>query len=123
MKRNVVSILAGVVLLLSTGCKDEYPRAKNGQSSGAGEIHGESNLRIVIRWPGDDFASKQDLETRDRIRKRLMEKGVGRIVRAGTGMGWMDILVEVRDREAAISEIQEIMKDIDPAIKFTLESE
>jgi hypothetical protein len=78
-------------------------------------------LRIIIRWSGDDFASKQDLEARGKIETLIAERGVGRIVRRGTGMGWMDIWVEVGDRESAKIAIDKIMGEVAPEAKYLTE--
>ena len=79
------------------------------------------SLRLVIRWPGDDFASKQDIETRNKIRNFISERKVGTIISTGTGMGWMDIVVKVEDKQAARSAMIEIMHKAAPAQKFTIE--
>ena len=81
----------------------------------------EATLRLVIRWPGDDFASRQDIETRDKIQNLIFERRVGKIVSAGTGMGWMDIVIKVKDKQAARSAISQIMRTAAPARKFTIE--
>ena len=78
-------------------------------------------LRIIIKWPGDDFASKQDLETRGKIEKLIVERGVGRILRNGTGMGWMDIFVGAEDSESAKKAIDKIMEEVVPKIKYLIE--
>ncbi len=78
-------------------------------------------LRILIKWSGDDFASKQDLEIRSKIETLITERGVGRIVSSGTGMGWMDIQVEVRDRANAREAIDQIMGEVAPEAKYLIE--
>ena len=64
----------------------------------------------MLKWPGDDFSSKQDLEIRGKIEKRISEKRLGKIVQSGTGMGWMDIIVDVKDKDSAQSEIEGIIR-------------
>jgi hypothetical protein len=46
---------------------------------------------------------------------------VGKIISVGTGMGWMDIVVEVKDKQIARSSILEIMRTVAPTQKFTIE--
>jgi hypothetical protein len=108
-------------LLTIIGCPDNAPHKHAAKTSETRIHQNEHLLRVVIRWPGDDFASRQDIETRDKIQNLISEKSVGKVVRAGTGMGWMDIIVEVKDKNAARSSISEIMRIVAPARKFTIE--
>ena len=80
-----------------------------------------NTLRIVFKWHGDDFASRQDLAIRDKIGDLIRERGVGKIIRAGNGMGWMDILIEVEDKDNATPKLEAIIKETEPAIIFTIE--
>ena len=114
-------ILSLALLLTVIGCSDDAPQKQAAKISETGIHHKEHLLRVVIRWPGDDFASRQDIETRNKIQNFISERNVGKVVRAGTGMGWMDIIVEVKDKNAARSSISEIMRIVAPARKFTIE--
>ena len=78
-------------------------------------------LRIVFKWAGDDFASRQDLAIRDKIGELIKERGVGKIIRTGTGMGWMDMLVEVKDKDIAIPKLKSIIKETKSDLNFTIE--
>ena len=80
----------------------------------------DKNLRILFRWPGDDFATKQELETRDKIGRIISERQIGKVIRSGTGMGWMDIVVEVEEKESARSAIQKIISEISPESNFSI---
>jgi hypothetical protein len=115
-----ILIRCGFPLLILLGlvwnCSDAEPPASVRGRQG-------SYLRLVIKWPGDDPASKQDLALRDKIERRLMEKKVGKIVRTGTGMGWMDIVLKVNDPDSAQSEIEAVMKAIAPDAKFGIQTE
>ena len=114
-------ILSLMALLTIIGCSDDVPHGKTAETSEHGMMLDEYTLRIVIRWPGDDFASRQDIETRNKIESLILERNVGKITRVGTGMGWMDIVVEVRDKQVARSSISEIMRMVAPTRKFTIE--
>ena len=103
------------------GCSDDGPHNQTAKTSKTGAVHDENLLRVVIRWPGDDFASRQDIETRNKIQNLIFERNVGKVIRAGTGMGWMDIIIEVKDKKIARSAISEIMRIVAPARKFTIE--
>jgi hypothetical protein len=109
-------ILWSVILALLWSCSDGEPPASVSVGSG-------KNLRLVIKWPGDDLASKQDLELRDKIEQRLVEKKVGNIVRSGTGMGWMDIVLEVKDPDRARTEIETIVRATAPDANFAVQAE
>jgi hypothetical protein len=114
LKRS--AILLAIILALLGSCSDSEPPAA--VSAGA-----DKNLRLIIEWPGDDLASKQDLALRDKIEQRLVEKKVGRIVQSGTGMGWMDIVLEAKEPDRARTEIEAIVKSIAPDIKFAIQAE
>lgn len=110
------SIFWAVILTLLWSCSDEKPPS----SVSRGQV---KNLRLIIKWPGDDLASKQDLELRDKIEQRLVKQKVGNIMRSGTGMGWMDIVLEVKDTSRARTEIEAIVKAVAPDSKFAIQAE
>lgn len=114
-------ILLAFILLLAAGCGDEEPTNEVKKPTMHDETVAHNTLRIVFKWPGDDFASRQDLAIRDKIMDLIRERGVGKIIRAGTGMGWMDILIEVEDKDSAIPKLEAIIKETEPAIIFTIE--
>jgi hypothetical protein len=119
IKFTLILFLAVVLTVIS--CSNDASHKETVKTSGPGRIHNESTLRVVIRWPGDDFASRQDIETRNKIQDLMVERNVGKVVRVGTGMGWMDIIVEVRDKKAARSSISDIMRIVAPERKYTIE--
>ena len=121
MKIKFALILFLMALLTVTGCADDAPNGKTAKSSEREMSHADNKLRVVIRWPGDDFASRQDIEARNEIESFILERNVGKIIRVGTGMGWMDIVVEVKDKQIARSSIAEIMRIAAPTRKFTIE--
>jgi len=46
---------------------------------------------------------------------------MGRVVRVGTGMGWMDIWIKVGDRESAKKAIDKIMGEVAANAKYLIE--
>jgi len=123
-KHNWASIISALLFLviypLAPGFSGEGPDPST-ELQPSHKVSIPITLRIIIRWSGDDFASKQDLETRSKIEHLIAERGVGRIVRRGTGMGWMDIWVEAQDRENAKKAIDKIMAEAVPNAKYLLE--
>ena len=118
--RNFSALLSGVMLLFLIACSGEGPD----QDPSLLPSHKTSMptiLRIIIQWPGDDFASKQDLETRSKIESLIEERSVGKILRDGTGMGWMDIFVEAKAGESAKKAIHEIMGEAAPKARYLIE--
>jgi hypothetical protein len=113
---NRSGILLAILLALLWSCSEGEPPASVSEGPG-------NNLRLIIKWPGDDLASKQDLEIRDKIEQRIVAEKVGNIVRSGTGMGWMDIVLQVRDTARARIEIESIMKAIAPDSVFAVQAE
>ena len=113
---NRSGILWVIILALLWSCSDGEPPAS--VSGGQGK-----NLRLIIKWPGDDLASKQDLELRDKIGQNIVARQIGKIVRSGTGMGWMDIVFEVKDPDRARAEIEAIVRGIAPDANFAVQAE
>jgi len=105
-----------IVLVLMWSCSDSEPPASVSEAPGR-------NLRLVFKWPGDDPASQQDLAIRDKIGQQLVTQQVGKIVRSGTGMGWMDIVLEVNDPDRAQPEVEAVVKAIAPDLKFAIQVE
>jgi hypothetical protein len=121
MNIKLALILFLMAMLTVIGCSDDAPHDKTAKTSERGMMQDENKLRLVIRWPGDDFASRQDIETRNKIESLILERKVGKIISVGTGMGWMDIAVEVKDKRAARLSISKIMRIVAPSRKFTIE--
>jgi hypothetical protein len=46
---------------------------------------------------------------------------VGKIIRVGTGMGWMDIALKVENKEDARVALEEIISEVAPGMKFAIE--
>ena len=113
---NRSGILLAIFFTLLACCSEGEPPASVRKGA-------DKNLRLVIKWPGDDLASKQDLALRDKIEQRLAGENVGKIVRSGTGMGWMDIVLEVKDPDRARAEIEAVVKSIAPDLTFAIQVE
>lgn len=118
---NIAVIVSAIVCLLLFSCSDDVSRDNTTLSMKSGHMNSDTTLRIVIQWPGDDFATQKDLETRGEIESLILKRKVGKIIRVGTGMGWMDISVEVRDETVAKPEIKEIIKKVAPTAKYVIE--
>jgi hypothetical protein len=113
--------LSPFILALVIGCNaaDQPDESRRPHESSDAAPNG--NLRVIIRWYGDDFASKNDLALRDKLTAEIRQRHVGRVLRAGTGMGWMDIAVTVADVPLARREIESIMAQIAPDVRYTIE--
>lgn len=120
MKLSFAAVISGVIFILTMSCSEsQAPEGTDFAPTSASEDL-DKQLRIIFRWPGDDFASKQDLATRNKIERLISERGVGNIIRTGTGMGWMDIVVEVENKERARIEIEKIGREISPNSNLTI---
>jgi hypothetical protein len=118
MKYFIAAILFVLFFVMANNCSNDKPTEDVNLSLISTHKDSKNIFKIIIKWPGDDFASKQDLEIRDKIEKRISEKRLGKIVQSGTGMGWMDIIVDVKDKDSARSEIEGIIREISPNSKF-----
>ena len=110
-----ISVLVLLILFAAVSCtSDEDRQGKGRLDSGM--------LRIVMRWAGDDFASQNQLAVRDEIARNIAESGKGIILRTGTGMGWMDIIVEARENKAHTA-IEAIVKEHAKGFAFSIEKQ
>ena len=109
------------ILALIIGCNAADQPDETRQPHASSDIASDGKLRVIIRWYGDDFASKQDLALRDKLAAEIQQRHVGRVVRTGTGMGWMDIAVAVADISLARREIESIIAQIAPDVRYTIE--
>ena len=67
------------------------------------------------------MADLRELALRDRIAQRIVNENIGKIVRTGTGMGWMDIVVTVEDSVSNHSRIEQIVKELLPDSGYTIQ--
>jgi len=112
-----------VIFLLLINCSNGDP-SQGAQTAGtASGNQSDRNLRILFQWPGDDFATKQQLETRDKIKALISERQIGQIIQAGSGMGWMDIVIKGDDKDDARKEIEKIIKEASPDAEFTISTQ
>jgi hypothetical protein len=114
-------LLLVFVFLLSAGCGDNAPTNAKKKPSVDDKTGAHNTLRLVFKWPGDDFASQQDLAMREKIGELIRERGVGKIIRAGSGMGWMDILIKVKNKDSAIANLKSIIKETGSDFSYTIE--
>ena len=127
--RNSMSIMSGkttgviflvFVLACLAGCSDEDTVDRQRSPALPAKAVAAGVLHIVFKWPGDDFASLQRLEIRDKIVRTIEERGIGAVTRVGTGMGTMEIVVKVEQQETARSGIEAIIRQIAPDMKSTI---
>jgi hypothetical protein len=118
---NLAALFFAMFFLLIASCSNSEPGDTGKSPSSSKDAQTGGELRIVIRWGGDDFASKQDLEMKARIERLIEESKVGQVTRSGTGMGWMDIWVRAKDKREARRAIHAIMKEVAPRSRFSIE--
>jgi hypothetical protein len=121
MSRKIAFILSALCILVLVTCSDHDSREGTTTSLSSENTVEMQTLRLVLKWSGDDYASKEDLETRSRIEDLIAKRGVGQITRVGTGMGWMDIAIKVENKEQAREALQGIIKEVAPSMKFAIE--
>jgi hypothetical protein len=103
-------------LVLFIGCSNDEPT----EVSRSHDAEAGGELRLVIRWGGDDLASRQDIELRSKVERLIEERAVGRVLRSGTGMGWMDVWVKVENKTSAKKTLEAIMKEVAPQTRYSI---
>ncbi|MDY6844043.1 MAG: hypothetical protein SVW57_08140 [Thermodesulfobacteriota bacterium] len=114
--RSVFCILC-VLLVVLLGCSHD-PSDENGETPHKARAY--DRIIIIFDLPGDDFASKDDLEMRRTIQSLIEEQGIGVVTKIGTGMGMMDMHIEVSDTEKAKKAIEVLMKKHAPTTQYYL---
>jgi hypothetical protein len=120
MKIILLIVRIAVIFLLAVSCSNSDPSQatqSSGQPSGNSP---DKMLRILFRWPGDDFATKKQLEVRDRIGRLISDRQIGKVIQSGTGRGWMDIVIDVAEKENARAKIEKLIKEISPDANFNI---
>jgi hypothetical protein len=120
MKLIFLIVRMAIILLPVINCSNSDPSQEPPSADIASGNQPDKNLRILFRWPGDDFATTQQLEARDKIERLISERQIGNVVQSGAGMGWMDIVTEVEEKGNAREKIEKIIKEISPDAKFTI---
>ena len=80
-----------------------------------------TELRLVISLPGDDFGEEGDLELRRKIEALIESERIGRVTRAGTGMGMMDIYLKVEDETEARAALKTLLAGTAPELPYSIE--
>jgi len=120
MKLILRIVRTAAIFMLVLNCSNSDPSQSAQPADTASGNQSHRNLRILFQWPGDDFATKQQLETRDKIKVLISERHIGQVIQSGSGMGWMDIVIEVEDKNQVRKKIEKIIKDASPDAKFTI---
>jgi hypothetical protein len=115
MKRSARMAPLLALCLLTLACGREMPREEGKEGTSP-----HSEIVIVFDLPGDDFASGKDLEMRDAIAAAIIRGGHGKIMRTGSGMGFMDIAVRLESGEE-INSVKRILREISPSARYRIE--
>jgi carbon monoxide dehydrogenase subunit G len=110
-----ISVIVVLIVFAAVRCTSDEDR------QGTGRLD-SGMLRIVMRWAGDDFASQHQLAVRDEIARNIAASGKGIVLRTGTGMGWMDIIVQAREDDAH-TVIEAIVKKHAKGFVFSIEKQ
>jgi hypothetical protein len=122
MTRFYTLLLTLFFFLPLAACSDNYSNDATTRVAAEATADERPVLRLVFRWPGDDFASRQELETRSKIEALIVARGVGKILRTGSGMGWMDIWIAVADPDQAQKELEAVVAAVAPETKYAIDS-
>lgn len=70
-----------------------------------------SEIHIQIKIKGDGFASPEELRERNGLEEEIEKRMIGEVVDAGSGMGVMDLAVEVADPLKAQEQILKLLAE------------
>ena len=122
MSRVFTFLLALIFYLPLTACSDNPSSESTARVTTVANGEMGSVLRLVFLWSGDDLASRQDLETRSKVEALIAARRVGKILRTGSGMGWMDIWIAVENPTAARRALETIVASAAPGMKYAIQT-
>ena len=79
-----------------------------------------SEIEIAIRLEGEGFATHDELELRDVVEDWIKQQNLGEIVDAGSGLGFMNLAVEVGDAPAALALLESYITQLGIRDRTTL---
>jgi len=107
-------VLAAVIL---ASCSD---RASKEEPLGVRPASDKS-YEVTFSFPGDDFASRQDIRIIDRIKMQITKEGIGQVLRTGSGMGYMSMVFKPKD-ENSLDSLKKIVQELYPEARYRIES-
>jgi hypothetical protein len=75
-------------------------------------VREEIEIQISIKLLGEGFPSEEEFEDRNHLEDVIEEQGIGDVVHAGGGMGFMDIAVEVSDPNIAMVTLESLVSEM-----------
>jgi hypothetical protein len=75
-------------------------------------VREEIEIQISIKLLGDGFPSEEEFEMRNHLEDVIEEQGIGNVVHAGGGMGFMDLAVEVIDPDIVMLALESLVSEI-----------
>lgn len=102
-----------LVLLLLTACgKSEVTRedAEKVIRETLSEAREKETVQVQVRLDKTEMPSDQDLELRRKIEEAIDKEGIGRLKVADSGVGYIEINVEVDSTAEAVPRIRDLLE-------------
>src|SRR5438045_1586678 len=75
------------------------------------EFARRKRYHVSIKIAGDGLASREDLQERNAIENAILRRQIGALTDAGSGGGWMDLVIAVADAENGEAQLRQVLAD------------
>ena len=122
----ILALLAGLMLFASH-VRRAAARARAEEGAAAlvrgarSEAMAKPHLSVRIKLAGEGMATRDELHARHALEDEIERRGIGSIADAGSGGGYMDLLVTADDPTRATGAIRSLLADAGMLEKATIE--
>lgn len=68
-------------------------------------------VEMIMKLSGDSLANPKELQLKDELTQRIQARQIGKVVGSGSGLGEMDIGVDVADLETGKSKLRKLAEE------------
>lgn len=102
-------MLITVIVMIAIITISSFVRGSAGRARA--EFARRRRFHISTKIAGTGLASRDDLKERNALEDAITSRGIGAIVDAGSGGGWMDLVVAVVDAENGEAQLLRLLDD------------
>lgn len=103
-------------LIILAGCSERSPKQKQKEAKGSA-----TNIyQIFFYLSGDDFASLDEMEILNRVKRLVVSRGIGEVMNTGSGMGYMTFAFRLQ-KDGSLDSVRDIVHEVYPRAGYRIE--